>query len=253
MRALAKSRPATNSDAAEVSFTPAFVGPRHRLREDLLLRMFLEAEPGQRVLNVGAGQGTFSAELERRNFTVTSLDNDADAIALIKGRVHGEVVQADVRALPFDDGQFDAAVLGEVLEHVTEEAEALQEVVRVVRPGGVVAISVPANPAYFGPSDEWAGHVRRYTRSGLVGVIESAQLSVERCVAWGFPFSSLYHRYLYEPRLNRVGPRQLGSSQRLALKLLGLALNVDRLFLGVERGALGYLLIARLASPGSRS
>lgn len=245
-------RRAATSDAAGAPFATEFVGPRHRLRESLLLRMFLDAAPGRRVLNAGAGQGSFSAELEQRNFTVTSLDSNADAIALLRGRVHGEVVQADIRALPFDDCGFDAAVLGEVLEHVAEDGEALREVVRVVRPGGVVAISVPANPAHFGPSDEWAGHVRRYTRLRLVGVVESAQLRVERCVPWGFPLSTLYHRHLYEPRLKRVGPRQLGNPQRLALTLLGLALNIDRLFLGVERGALGYLLIARSASPAAR-
>jgi SAM-dependent methyltransferase len=238
-------------DRSGASFTTGFVGPRHRLREGLLLRLFLEAAPGASVLNAGAGQGTFSAELERRGFSVTSLDTEADAVDLLRGRVQGEVVQGDVRALPFEDDRFDAAVLGEVLEHVPEDGEALREVVRVVRPGGVVAISVPANPAYFGPSDEWAGHVRRYTRSGLVDAVESAQLQVERCVAWGFPLSTLYHRYLYEPRLARVGPRGLGSSGGLALKLLGLALNVDRLFLGVERGALGYLLVAR--TPFMRS
>lgn len=237
-----------SSEGTGTGFTSEFVGPRHRLREQLLLRMFLAAAPGRCVLNVGAGQGSLSAELERRGFTVTSLDRDAEVIARLEQRVHGEVVQADVCALPFDDHQFAAVVLGEVLEHVRADAEALREVARVLRPGGHVAISVPANPAYFGPSDEWAGHVRRYTRSGLLEVIESAQLRVERCVAWGFPLSTLYHRYLYEPRLQRVGPRQpSGSSQRLALRLLGLLLNADRLFLGVERGALGYLVIASSA------
>ncbi len=232
-------------DRTGAGFTTEFVGPRHRLRESLLLRLFLEASPGVSVLNAGAGQGSFSAELERQHFAVTSLDTDEDAVVQLRRRVHGEVVQGDVRALPFDSDRFDAVVLGEVLEHVPEDGEALREVVRVVRPGGVVAISVPANPAYFGPSDEWAGHVRRYTRTGLIDVVESAQLEVERCVAWGFPLSTLYHRHLYEPRLARVGPRGLGSSKGVALRLLGLALNVDRLFLGVERGALGYLLIAR--------
>jgi 2-polyprenyl-3-methyl-5-hydroxy-6-metoxy-1,4-benzoquinol methylase len=229
-------------------FAPDFVGPRHRLREGLLLQLLLAADPEKRILNAGAGQGTLSAHLERRDFTVTSVDNNAEVIAYLRGRVRGEVVQADVRALPFDDCQFDAVVLGEVLEHVSEDAAALREVARVVRPGGVVAISVPANPLYFGPCDEWAGHVRRYTRSGLLGVVESAQLEVERCVAWGFPLSTIYHRYLYESRLKRVGARPLGTLQRLMLTTLGMALNADRLFVGVERGALGYLLIARCAS-----
>ena len=228
------------------AFTTDFVGPRHRLRESLLLRLFLSARPGSRVLNAGAGQGTFSTLLEDRGFVVTSIDTSPEAIELLRRRVRSEVVEADVTELPFADDSYDAAVLGEVLEHVPDDTRALREVVRVTRPGGVVAISVPANPAYFGPSDEWAGHVRRYTRDALLAVAEAAGLDVERCRAWGFPFSTLYHRRLYEPRLQREGTTPPGGALgRAALAALGLVLNVDRLFVGFERGALGYLLVGR--------
>lgn len=227
------------------AFTTDFVGPRHRLRESLLLRLFLAAKPWPRVLNAGAGQGSFSTRLEERGFRVTSVDSSPEALALLRERVRGEVVEADVTQLPFADDSFDAAVLGEVLEHVPDDAGALREVARVTRPGGVVAISVPANPAYFGPSDEWAGHVRRYTSEALLALAESADLEVERCSAWGFPFSTLYHRRLYEPRLQRAGTATPGVLGRAAMAGLGLVLNVDRLFVGVERGALGYLLVGR--------
>lgn len=227
------------------AFVPDFVGPRHRLREQLLLRLFLKARPGPDVLNAGAGQGSFSLLLEREGFEVTSLDSSAEAIALLQQRVAGEVVRASLEKLPFAAGTFDAAVLGEVLEHIENDLRALQEVARVVRPGGVVAISVPANPEYFGPSDRWAGHVRRYTREELLSVSGSAGLLVERCRAWGFPFSTLYHRYLYDRRIYRRGAEPLRSSHQPALAALGLLLNLDRLFVGVDRGGLGYLLLAR--------
>jgi ubiquinone/menaquinone biosynthesis C-methylase UbiE len=228
------------------SFDTDFVGPRHRLRESLLLKLFLGAGPGQAVLNAGAGQGSFSLLLQQRGFEVTSLDASPEAVELLRRRVRGAVLQADVGELPFADDAFDAAVLGEVLEHIEDDQVALHEVMRVLRPGGVVAISVPANPAHFGPSDEWAGHVRRYTRDGLLSLAESEGLKVERCKAWGFPFSTLYHRHLYEPRLQRVGAKQLSrASGGPALRALGLVLATDRLFVGIERGALGYLLVGR--------
>jgi SAM-dependent methyltransferase len=226
-------------------FTSDFTGPRHRLRETLLLKAFLEAGPGRRILNAGAGQGSLSLLLEARGFEVTSLDNSPAETALLRQRVSGEVVEARLEALPFAAASFDAAVLGEVLEHIPADAEALRQVARAVRPGGVIAISVPRNPAYFCLSDEWAGHVRRYTRKSLLDVVASADLQVEQCRAWGFPCSTLYHRFLYEPRLRRKGTAQLGTSQGLALKGLGVVLQVDRLFVGVEKGALGYILIAR--------
>ncbi|MDP8910915.1 MAG: class I SAM-dependent methyltransferase [Actinomycetota bacterium] len=224
---------------------PEFIGPRHELREGLLLELFLSAQPGPRVLDGGAGQGTFSALLAARGFVVTSTDASAAAVELLRKLGGGAVAHADVAELPFRDASFDAAVLGEVLEHVEDDVGALREVARVLRPRGVVAASVPANPAWFGPSDRWAGHVRRYTRRELSTTAAAAGLRVERCIGWGFPASALYHRTVYDRHLSRHGATEPTARQRRALGLLGLALQLDRLFVGVERGALGFLLLAR--------
>ena len=223
---------------------PEFVGPRHALRERLLLDLFLSATPGPRVLNAGAGQGTFTGRLEERGFEVTSADDSEAAVELLRARVRGDVLLADVTALPFAEGSFDAAVLGEVLEHVPDDEGALREVKRVLRPKGVLAVSVPAGHERLGSSDRWAGHLRRYSRSMLIGICERAGLRVVRCVAWGFPFSALYHRHLYERRLDRHGAAPPRRWERPALRALSLLLQIDRLFVGVERGALGYLLLA---------
>jgi SAM-dependent methyltransferase len=223
---------------------PEFVGPRHELRERLLLDIFLSASPGPTVLNAGAGQGSFSLRLAQSGFDVTSVDDSPAAVDVLRDRLPGPIELADVTAMPFADESFDAAVLGEVLEHVPDDAGALSEVARVLRPRGVLAVSVPANPARFGPSDRWAGHLRRYSRTMLVDACERSGFRVRRCVAWGFPVSALYHRHLYERRLDRHGAAPPKLWERPALTFLSLLLQVDRLFVGVERGALGYLLLA---------
>jgi SAM-dependent methyltransferase len=224
---------------------PEFVGPRHELREWLLLSLFLSGEPGRRVLNAGAGAGSFSRRLADRGFEVTSADASPAAVAVLADSVPGDVVQADVTSLPFPDRSFDAVVLGEVLEHVEDDVGALREAARVLRPNGLLALSVPANPNRFGPSDEWAGHVRRYSRDALLEACTAAGFNVLCCSAWGFPFSALYHRHLYERRLARHGTASPSRLERPALALLGAVLQLDRLFVGVERGALGYLLLAK--------
>lgn len=226
-------------------FAPDFVGPRHRLRESLLLKTFLSGRPGRNVLNAGAGQGTFSRTLEGLGFNVTSLEPSADAVELLRARVAGPVICSTLEEMPLAPASMDAAVLGEVLEHIEDDRGALSAVADVLAPGGVLAVSVPANPSYFGPSDRWAGHVRRYTRERLLDAITSAGFTVERCDAWGFPVSTFYHRYVYDPRLARRGAAPPGRASGPALNALRLLLEIDRLFVGVERGALGYLVLAR--------
>ena len=223
---------------------PEFVGPRHDLRERLLLDLFLSASPGPEVLDAGAGQGTMSARLERLGYEVTGTDVSGTAVEVLRARLSGFVVAASVTDLPFDDESFDGAVLGEVLEHVEDDRGALTEVARVLRSQGVLALSVPANPKLYGPSDSWAGHVRRYTRPELLEACTNAGFTVVRCVGWGFPFSRLYHRHVYERYLDRHGPSRPGGRHRHLVAAVGALLQVDRLFVGVERGALGYLLLA---------
>jgi SAM-dependent methyltransferase len=231
--------------AHEWGTAPEFVGPRHELRERLLLDLFLAAGPGLEVLDAGAGQGTLSAKLAALGFEVTSSDTSPAAVAVLRQRLPGRVLEADVTALPFDGESFDSAVLGEVLEHVEDDRGALVEIARVLRPNGVLALSVPANPRLYGPSDVWAGHVRRYTRAALIDACTSAGLTVERCLGWGFPVSRLYHRHVYERYLDRRGPAPPAGRQQPLVRLLGGLLQLDRLFVGVERGALGYLALAR--------
>jgi SAM-dependent methyltransferase len=223
---------------------PDFVGPRHELRERLLLDLFLSAGPGPEVLNGGAGQGTLTRKLVELGYEVTSTDVSPEAVELLRERAPGHVVEADLTSLPFADESFDAVVLGEVLEHVEDDRGALTEVARVLRREGVLALSVPANPKLYGPSDVWAGHLRRYTRPELLHACTAAGFTVRRCVGWGFPMSRLYHRHVYERYLHRRGPARPQRRHGPFVALVGGLLQVDRLFVGVERGALGYLALA---------
>lgn len=118
---------------------------------------------------------------------------------------------ANLYALPYPDNTFDAAILSEVLEHVDHDVKALTEVYRVLKPGGVVAITVPnANyPFWWDPINKtletlfnthiqhgplagiWANHVRLYTREALSMSVKAAGFTVEEERAFthhSFPF-----------------------------------------------------------------
>jgi ubiquinone/menaquinone biosynthesis C-methylase UbiE len=105
------------------------------------------------VLDVGAGSGTFTNILSDRGFEVTSTDVTEDALEVLRARASGTVERADATSLPFAASSFDAVILGEVLEHVENEEAALAEMARVLRPDGVLALTVPRNPAWFSRSD----------------------------------------------------------------------------------------------------
>jgi SAM-dependent methyltransferase len=105
--------------------------------------LFVEAiGRGKRVLDLGCRSGALTQHFLDGN-SVVGLD--VDAAALEKAATLGiEPVQADVeQPLPFEDGSFDAVVAGELLEHLQFPDALVSEIQRVLRPGGVVAGSVP--------------------------------------------------------------------------------------------------------------
>jgi len=94
------------------------------------------------LLDVGCGRGDIGAAFVRRGWRVIGVDPSAPACAVAKSRG----VDARVGTLStagFDDGAFDAAVMSHVLEHVPDPVADLERLFRVLRPGGVLAVTVP--------------------------------------------------------------------------------------------------------------
>jgi SAM-dependent methyltransferase len=107
---------------------------------------------GALLLDVGGGPGFFADAFAARGATYVAVDADAGEMRL-HGRDPGpRTVQASGTALPFVDGAFDLAYSSNVLEHVAQPWAMADEMVRVVRPGGVIVISYTL---WFGP---WGGH-----------------------------------------------------------------------------------------------
>jgi SAM-dependent methyltransferase len=154
----------------------------------------LGVSPGDRVLDMGCGAGRHAFELYRRGTDVVAFDQDADELSAVADmfaamRAAGEVpdgAEADVKQgdalqLPFADGEFDRVVAAEVLEHIPADEAAIAELVRVLRPGGTMAVTVSLwlpericwalSNAYH---EVEGGHVRIYTGDELVGKVQRA-------------------------------------------------------------------------------
>ncbi|MFI0419489.1 class I SAM-dependent methyltransferase [Spongiactinospora sp. 9N601] len=158
----------------------------------------LPVGPGDRVLDLGCGGGRHSFEVLRRGADVVAFDQDAAELEKVAGMfaamdkageipvgATGETLVGDALAMPFEDGRFDRVIAAEVLEHIPDDVTAIAEIVRVLKPGGRAAVTVPS----FLPERVcWAldedyhtapgGHVRIYTLAELAAKLKSAGLEV---------------------------------------------------------------------------
>src|SRR5882757_7329435 len=111
---------------------------------------------GDRAIDMGAGAGRHAFEMYRRGADVIAFDQDADELANVldlfgamkeAGEVPegalADIKEGDALSLPFADGEFDRVVASEILEHIWDDVTAIKELIRVLRPGGTMAITVP--------------------------------------------------------------------------------------------------------------
>jgi SAM-dependent methyltransferase len=137
---------------------------------------------GQSVLDVGCGSGRHAFQAFKLGADVVALDTDAEevdavsqmfAAMLAEGQVptgaRAEAIQGSAYALPFGDATFDKIIASEILEHLPDDVVAIDELYRVLKPGGQLAISVPRwlpESVCWALSSEYheveGGHVRIY-------------------------------------------------------------------------------------------
>jgi SAM-dependent methyltransferase len=134
---------------------------------------------GRELLEIGCGAGGMLAPLARYG-RVTGLDIAVDYLQHCKSRGFPRMVAGSGYELPFADGGFDVVALFDTIEHIPDDRRVLEEVKRVLRPGGIVFVSVPAYQFLYSQNDRVVHHQRRYTARGLRRVLEAAGLRPQK-------------------------------------------------------------------------
>lgn len=144
---------------------------------------YLSLRPGDLLIDAGCGTGTMLVEMSSQ-CRVLGLDDHDESISLARPKVHaigGGILQTDLRAIPLAGGCATVALLLDVLEHLDEPAAALDEMIRVVRPGGLLLITVPALRWLWSDWDVALHHRRRYHRRDFAALLARPGVELLRC------------------------------------------------------------------------
>ena len=168
--------------------------------EDAVAELARQLPDAARVLDAGSGEGQYAHHFARQRYT---------GIDLAVGDIFWDYSKldavADLTALPFPRGTFDAAIHIVTIEHLREPGRALKEISRALKPDGVLLIAAPL---------EWEVHQHphdyfRYTHYGLLYLLEGAGMQVAELRPAGGYFRLLARRLLNGLQFFTGGPRWL--------------------------------------------
>ena len=128
------------------------------------------------------------------------------------GELPISLLRGDATRLPFASNSFDIVTMLDVLEHVENDAASVQEIFRVLKPGGAFVLSVPAYQKLWSAHDEALHHFRRYEYSGLRAVLRQGGFHVWRlsfAMSLMPPIAWFWRRFIlpFQPHRPRAAKR----------------------------------------------
>jgi len=201
---------------------PAYEAHYHRLEEDhwwfrgrrnIVRTLVLQAnaDPNCCILEMGCSGGPLIQQLQSDGYQrVTGIDISSEAIALCRQRHLIDTYVMDAQKLSFPDEQFDVITASDVLEHLADAPGAIREWRRLLKPGGILIVFVPAFQFLWSEHDEANKHHRRYRRGELNQLLTASGLTVERSSYWNW---LLFFPVALVRLLKRFWPRRPAADQ----------------------------------------
>ena len=191
----------------------------------------LDLKDGDEVLDLGCGDGYYLYFLSNLPLKLKLIGFDHDPIVLANARKNLsskkiKLIRGDIFKLPFKDNSVQKIIMTEVLEHVEDDKRALQEIFRVLKPKGVLVITVPSldYPFLWDPinwvlqrmfdthisgtgfwAGIWARHARLYQTKEMVSLMKKQKFNIEkieeitsRAIPFNHHLINLVARFLYD-------------------------------------------------------
>jgi SAM-dependent methyltransferase len=133
-----------------------------------------QLNPADRVLDFGAGTGTFAIPLHRSGVSVIAIEPDAN----LRSRLTGFGIDARPGIEAIASESLDLIYTFNVLEHIEDDAAIAGELARALKPGGRLIVYVPAFAMLWTAMDRKVGHIRRYRRQGLIALLTASGFKI---------------------------------------------------------------------------
>jgi len=220
----------------------------------------LADRPGSIVADIGCSSGFLVEDLNKLlpNLSVFGVDFLTGILQKAAARNPGTpFVQFDLRKCPLEDRCVDGVTALNVLEHIDSDLTALKEIHRILKPGGIAHIEVPAVPACFDLYDEVLLHFRRYRLPDLISMAESVGFEVQSATHLGFLIYPAF-RFVKSRNRARFSGLSLPEKQSMVKRhinktcsspLMRSALGAELILGKVLRFPCGIRAVARLSKP----
>lgn len=220
------------SNLAEVEDSHWWFRSRRKIVLTLLRSVHPEGAVRPRILDVGAGTGSTTVALASLG-SVDALEMAPDALQHLRRRAQVNVLVGELPHLDLPSGSYEIVTALDVLEHVEDDRGALEEITRVIVPGGHLLLTVPTHPWLWSDFDEACHHFRRYRPEEVNARVRGAGLQI----VFSSPIQTVLFPLIAIERLMRRAVRR---TQTLSVppgplnRLLEAAFSAERMWLSRE-------------------